>query len=569
VGKTSSGVGVCQLVDKAAGSLAEGEMMMTCTPFGGSPERVKAMAQNKVKTFAGNRYTYAKNKRAEKSGECDLSSYNGRPFVTTWRTTSSPETIALPLFESNSGGAFLRPSKEFASQYYGNQTNSGVGETFYPEYNFLVDWGDGSSDMITSWNQAEVSHEYATAGDYDVSIYGRMDAWDTFQGSDGNFPYQANIIDVKQWGDINFKSTFFFFRGTNLGISTAGTITATDVPNLRKVKSMYGMFRGCGEIINLDLSGWDVRNVELFDTFAISCGKLQSISFDGWDTTSMKSMSYFLGYGPQLISPPDMSHFNTGNCIIFDVLMWDQTPTLFDFNISKWDTNNAITFGYMFSGTSANLLGIGNLSTRNVRIMSSGFAYMDVTDSIDLSSWDVSNVRNFDGFMENSQFSSVNVSGWDVRKAKDMSEMFQRMVNLTSLDLSSFRTTSATDMLEMFQGCTALTDLDISNFYFSKVTDLRGFFHSSPNIDMSQIDIASWDISSVTLASNFMFNGPTMTTAQYDALLIAWSQLPVQPNVTWHFGAAQYTSGGAAEAARDVLTGAPNNWIITDGGAAP
>ena len=65
VGKTSSGIGVCQLVDKAAGALAEGEMMMTCTPFGGSPERIKAMSQNKVKTFAGNRYIYAKNKRAE------------------------------------------------------------------------------------------------------------------------------------------------------------------------------------------------------------------------------------------------------------------------------------------------------------------------------------------------------------------------------------------------------------------------------------------------------------------------------------------------------------------------
>ena len=116
IGKTSSGIGVCQLVDKAAGSLAEGEMMMTCTPFGGSPERVKAMSQNKVKTFAGNRYNYAKNKRAEKTGECDLSSYNGRPFITTWRTTSPNETITLPLMGLtdegtwfDGGGAFPPP----------------------------------------------------------------------------------------------------------------------------------------------------------------------------------------------------------------------------------------------------------------------------------------------------------------------------------------------------------------------------------------------------------------------------------------------------------------------------
>jgi len=33
-------------------------------------------------------------------------------------------------------------------------------------YNTLVDWGDGNSDLITSWNQAEVTHTYATADIY-------------------------------------------------------------------------------------------------------------------------------------------------------------------------------------------------------------------------------------------------------------------------------------------------------------------------------------------------------------------------------------------------------------------
>jgi len=87
------------------------------------------------------------------------------------------------------------------------------------------------------------------------------------------------------------------------------------------------------------------------------------------------------------------------------------------------------------------------------------------------------------------------------------------------------------------------------------------------DVDISNVDFAQWDVRNVTDGVEFMLNGPTMTTEQYDELLIAWSQLPVQPGVTWHFGAAQYTSGGAAEAARDVLTGAPNNWIITDGGS--
>jgi hypothetical protein len=33
-------------------------------------------------------------------------------------------------------------------------------------YNFVVDWGDGNTDTITVWNQAETLHTYATEGQY-------------------------------------------------------------------------------------------------------------------------------------------------------------------------------------------------------------------------------------------------------------------------------------------------------------------------------------------------------------------------------------------------------------------
>ena len=29
-------------------------------------------------------------------------------------------------------------------------------------YNFSVNWGDGNTDTITAWNQAEVTHTYST-----------------------------------------------------------------------------------------------------------------------------------------------------------------------------------------------------------------------------------------------------------------------------------------------------------------------------------------------------------------------------------------------------------------------
>ena len=78
-------------------------------------------------------------------------------------------------------------------------------------------------------------------------------------------------------------------------------------------------------------------------------------------------------------------------------------------------------------------------------------------------------------------------------------------------------------------------------------------------------DISSWDINQVSNFVNFMFNA-TLSTANYDALLIAWDAQGVMAfSGTVNFGGSQYTSGGAAEAARTSLI---SKWGgIIDGGA--
>jgi surface protein len=753
-GKTSNAKGRCQLVDKAAGSLAEGEMMMTCTPFGGSPERVKAMSQNKIKTFAGNRYRYAKNKRAEKAGECDLSSYNGRPFITTWRTTTPNEDVTIPLRQGTATDANIHydGGRVTWDDWPGDEDNNsafdGIGpngqdlsvtRAFRPQrevlvhtYNFLIDWGDGNTDLITSWDQAELTHTYAIAGDYDVSIYGRCDEFslDSITNTGvATADIQAKLIDIKQWGDIEWKTLAL----TTYGAINLTSISATDAPNLSQCTSIYGTFRNCGLTGTLDLRSWDVSKVDvIFDLIRDSIGittldmrgwdtsniiaiygnfryssanggenSLTILGMDDWDVSNLRyftsnfvdsSALYNTGLWRTRLAPGhviNLTKWNTNK--LFSLLWafthvniddfvgfenWD-TSHVYDFEmcfgwsfgtrdliLDRWDFSNAGLMYYMFVDCNLGLLDIrswdlkrGQLSTvgglfsykttindlkfymrtfcngtkstysifdpnsSSITAVNSdymegynpagswdaGYMYwptvMDsagITDeldslverfntngvyempyylwqygvsgnrtdvSLDLTRWDVGQVRDFRGLFEESRIISLDISTWDTSSAASMGEMFEECFYLQSLDLSNFDTSSVTSMRYMFKDCSVMTTLLIPNFDFSKVTDLRSFFQSSPNIDMSQIDIASWDISSVTLASNFMLNGPTMTTAQYDALLIAWSQLPVQPNVTWHFGAAQYTSGGAAEAARDVLTGAPNNWIITDGGS--
>jgi hypothetical protein len=74
-------------------------------------------------------------------------------------------------------------------------------------------------------------------------------------------------------------------------------------------------------------------------------------------------------------------------------------------------------------------------------------------------------------------------------------------------------------------------------------------------------DLSAWDVTSINIATN-MLNGATLSTANYDALLISWGAQAVKPNVTFHGGNATYTSAG--EVGRDALLA--EGWTITDGG---
>jgi len=76
-------------------------------------------------------------------------------------------------------------------------------------------------------------------------------------------------------------------------------------------------------------------------------------------------------------------------------------------------------------------------------------------------------------------------------------------------------------------------------------------------------NLSTWQIEHVTSMSE-MFNGITLSTSNYDALLGGWSSQSVQSGVHFGGGNSQYSDTG--QTARDTLTNAPNNWIITDGG---
>ena len=123
-------------------------------------------------------------------------------------------------------------------------------------------------------------------------------------------------------------------------------------------------------------------------------------------------------------------------------------------------------------------------------------------------------------------------------------------------------TSSVTNLNRAFLNNSAFNQ-PLDNWDVSGVLDMDNTFNGCSSFDQ---DLSGWQISQVTDFTNFMA-GVTLSTANYDALLIAWdAQGAMSYSGTVNFGSSKYTSGGAAETARTSLI---SKWGgITDGGAA-
>jgi len=119
----------------------------------------------------------------------------------------------------------------------------------------------------------------------------------------------------------------------------------------------------------------------------------------------------------------------------------------------------------------------------------------------------------------------------------------------------------------MFDGCAALNQ-SVSDFDTSLVENMHSMFCACIAFKQS---LAAFNIEAVTDIGN-MCNSCNInavgTTTNYDATLVSWAAQTVHAALNFHGGTSKYSVAGGGTAARATLTGAPNNWIITDGGQA-
>ena len=88
-------------------------------------------------------------------------------------------------------------------------------------YDFNVDWGDGSKDFAVN---AEIAHTYAADGEYEVKIDGAYPK-PVYNGDNIYF-----LLDIMQWGDVEFESLETSFKSAQYLGNPDGTTSTPGVP---------------------------------------------------------------------------------------------------------------------------------------------------------------------------------------------------------------------------------------------------------------------------------------------------------------------------------------------------
>lgn len=143
-------------------------------------------------------------------------------------------------------------------------------------YNFTVYWGDGTSSVITRFDQAAVTHTYLAAGTYTVQIEGTCRGW-AFQNSGD----RLKVLEVQRWGTqfrLGTDEGGYFYGCANL------ELTATDAPTIESGSLLTDCFRDC-VALKADFSGWDVSGAVSLAGMFDGCDLNETGTTDNYDAT--------------------------------------------------------------------------------------------------------------------------------------------------------------------------------------------------------------------------------------------------------------------------------------------
>ena len=394
-------------------------------------------------------------------------------------------------------------------------------------YDFTVDWGDGTIAKVTSYDDHDATHVYTqtfrpwqglrflnvSADTITVTIGGLMEAW--------NFQKVATsrdrLIAITDLGDVGWKNLdSAFWKCRNLKRVAGG--------NTSGVTSMRGLFY-LATAVKPDISEWNTSSVTTMRALFHSAFSANP-DVSNWDTANVTDMS--LMFSKTLKAKPNVSEWNTAMVTKMRGMFWRATSANPD--VSKWDTSSVTDMAYMFYKARKANPDVSKWNVSRVTSMKTMFAKTDITNP-DVSKWNTSNVTDMSFMFYRALQATPRVHGWNTANVKNMKGMFWQAI-AASPEVDDWNTAMVTDARYMFAGAVS-----------------------------AQPNMTKWNFVNLRRMSKILA-GITLPTPKYSQLLRRIDETTKWSKVVFGGGDSKYNSLAVSARQRLVSRG----WQIKDRG---
>jgi surface protein len=323
-------------------------------------------------------------------------------------------------------------------------------------------------------------------------------------------------------------------------------------------------------------SVWTAGSVSLRGAFQ---GATNLLDVPSTLPTGVSDISYMFA-GATLFND-DISGWNTANVVNMEYMFEDATSfnqniglwstsnvtnmrgtfkgsTAFNQNIGTWNTSNVTNMSQMFERASNFNQNIGTWNTNNVTDMSYMFKGATSFDQ-NISGWNTANVVNMEYMFEEATFFNQNIGLWSTSNVTNMRGTFKGSTAFNQ-NIGTWNTSNVTNMSQMFERASNFNQ-NIGTWNTSNITDMSYMFKGATSFDQN---IGTWNLAA-TQRMNEMFNGVSVPSDTYGTIILGWS--------TQTFLTAIATNGGFDGGSSKYNCNVEEAWMdldaalnITDGG---
>jgi len=510
------------------------------------------------------------------TGEIDLSASTEGNHTITYNTSSSSSSVCPNTYtqtvEVDYGQMKFEvviPEDDKTLAFSINARTYTGGPSGGRSYGWTVYWGDGNSFTQTATGSyvVGVSNTYQNAGTYTVSI----DWEDAFNGTGGYFPLEftaANKLKVTKW----MKWGKYFRIGSYYRVFDSFTnmaYTATDYPIIWQQGG------------NLAGHNWN-------RTFAFNDSWNVPINLSDWNVSQWTDSSRYNNTFNSMFNLPELSLEN-------DTVNNGSSINTFRDGGTTLDVGRDTTNGCKFKFNNVNIEGVGSNTIFGNKLFQGSYMHKESS----FTNWTYDNSVASNGYgsiyamfnsskiknLSDNENLTIDCSGWKDKNNTSLnllvslfgSSAFVKdgLTNVTGTLTIDFTSPYGIDLYDraekMFYNLSnskwaGLTVIGAGNWTINNLTHasvgVKNMFYNCGTLD---IDLTNFDFTGVSSVGAFLTGNTKLTTARYDAALVAWDNSGVQNIVNLRMNSSQYTAGSAAETAKNNLI---NNkgWSITDGG---